>query len=248
MLAGAVVHFVGPFSAGSGIPAMKSILSGVRLKHYLSYRTLISKAIGIICAYSAGLFVGKEGPYVHICAALAYQLSRLRIFERIKKNDALRFQTVAAGCAAGLAVTFGAPVGGVLFSIEVTSTYYLIASMSKAFFTAVCAALFVRLLSYDGTISSPRLCNLNPISQVLLFSYLGFLAFFSQTHFPDNEPYKAYEIVPFVCIGSFANMCLHSTDGRAYVSCNRYILWTAFRPVHPLRGVLVSLQDTLQNP
>lgn len=155
-VAGGVVHLVGPFSAGSGIPAMKSILSGVRLKHYLSYRTLISKAIGIICAYSAGLFVGKEGPYVHICAALAYQLSRLRIFERIKKNDALRFQTVAAGCAAGLAVTFGAPVGGVLFSIEVTSTYYLIASMSKAFFTAVCAALFVRLLSYDGTIHCCR--------------------------------------------------------------------------------------------
>lgn len=150
-ISGAIVHFVGPFSAGSGIPAMKSILSGVRLKHYLSYRTLIAKAIGIICAYSAGLFVGKEGPYVHICAALAYQLSRFKIFERIKKNEGLRFQTVAAGCAAGLAVTFGAPIGGVLFSVEVTSTYYLITSMSKAFFTAVCAALCVRLLKKDGS-------------------------------------------------------------------------------------------------
>jgi chloride channel 2 len=96
VLAGLVVQFVGPFSAGSGIPAMKSILSGVMLRHYLSFRTLLSKAVGIVCAYAAGLFVGKEGPYVHMCSAIAYQLSRLPIFKRIKKNEALTFQMIGS--------------------------------------------------------------------------------------------------------------------------------------------------------
>jgi chloride channel 2 len=41
------------------------------------------------------------------------------IFSRIAKNDALRLQMIAAGCAVGVATTFGAPLGGVLFSIEV---------------------------------------------------------------------------------------------------------------------------------
>jgi len=54
--AGLFVDVVGPFAAGSGIPAMKSILSGVMLKHYLSFRTFLAKCAGIICAYAAGTY------------------------------------------------------------------------------------------------------------------------------------------------------------------------------------------------
>ena len=52
---------------------------------------------------------------------------------------------LAAGCAAGVAATFGAPVGGVLFSIEVTATYYSVAHLWKAMFTAVAAAVVFRV-------------------------------------------------------------------------------------------------------
>lgn len=41
-------------------------------------------------------------------------------------NDGFRRQILAAGVAAGVTATFGTPVGGVLFSIEVTSTYYAV--------------------------------------------------------------------------------------------------------------------------
>ena len=54
-------------------------------------------------------------------------------------------QVLAAACAAGVSSTFGAPVGGVLFSVEVTSTYYSISHLWKAMFTSVCGALLFRV-------------------------------------------------------------------------------------------------------
>jgi chloride channel 2 len=175
-LAAALVHVVGPYSAGSGIPAVKSILSGVLMEHYLSFRTLITKITGLICVYAAGLFVGKEGPYVHISTALASQLARLPFFEKIQRNEGLKLQLFAAGCAAGVAVTFGAPIGGVIFSIEVTTTYYLIQNLSKGFFCAIVATLFTHLLDTHGLI-----------------------AFFSTDFAPT--PYTSAELVAFSLIG-----------------------------------------------
>jgi chloride channel 2 len=37
------VHIIAPQSIGSGIPEMKTILRGVALKEYLTFRTLIAK-------------------------------------------------------------------------------------------------------------------------------------------------------------------------------------------------------------
>lgn len=41
------VHIVAPSSIGSGIPEMKTILRGVALKEYLTFKTLIAKAVGL---------------------------------------------------------------------------------------------------------------------------------------------------------------------------------------------------------
>jgi chloride channel 3/4/5 len=49
-----------------GIPEIKTILSGFIMYGYLGKWTFIIKSIGMIFATSAGLIVGKEGPFVHI--------------------------------------------------------------------------------------------------------------------------------------------------------------------------------------
>lgn len=175
-LAAFCVHIVGPYSAGSGIPAVRSILSGLLLPHYLSFRTMIAKIIGIICVTSGGLFVGKEGPYVHIMTSLASQLARVPGFGKIQRNEGLKLQLIAAGCAAGVAITFGAPIGGVIFSIEVTTTYYLIQNLNKAFFCAVIATLALRLMDTQGLI-----------------------AFFNTDFRPS--PYDSRELLAFTSVG-----------------------------------------------
>jgi H+/Cl- antiporter ClcA len=48
-------------------------------------------------------------------------------------------QVLAAACGVGTTIAFGTPVGGVLFSIEVTSSFYLVDSLWRGFFVAVCA-------------------------------------------------------------------------------------------------------------
>lgn len=176
LMAGVASHIISPHSAGSGIPEMKCILSGMSLTHYLSFRTFAAKCFGLVCAISAGLSVGKEGPYVHICSILSHQLTRIPVFQRVARNDALRLQMIGAGCAVGVATTFGAPLGGVLFSIEVTSTYYLVHHLWKGFYCAVCAAAVVRLLGS-----------------------MGLVALFS-TEF-DVLPYTPLELLVFVGLG-----------------------------------------------
>lgn len=54
----------------------------------------------------------------------------------------------ATACAAGVAATFGAPFGGVLFSIEVTSTYYLVSNLWKGIFCSLVGTLFFSIFRY----------------------------------------------------------------------------------------------------
>lgn len=56
---------------GSGIPEVKSILSGAYLEHYLSVKTLVVKVIGTVSVVSSGLFLGKEG----CCPSFFFPLS-----------------------------------------------------------------------------------------------------------------------------------------------------------------------------
>lgn len=48
------------FFAGSGIPELKTILRGVVLKEYLTFKAFIAKVIGLTAGLGSGMPVGKE--------------------------------------------------------------------------------------------------------------------------------------------------------------------------------------------
>lgn len=89
-----------------------------------------------------------QGPFVHVASVVASQLTRLvhgssgGIFE----NESRSGEMLAAGCAVGVACTFSAPIGGVLFSIEVTSVYFAVRNYWRGFFAATCSATLFRIL------------------------------------------------------------------------------------------------------
>lgn len=115
---------IAPAAAGSGIPEMKAILAGERERKYLARPTLVAKVLGLCLALGAGLPLGKEGPFVHVCCCIVNLVLKFTpggLFSRLARSKPMRQQLLAVGCAAGVTGTFGAPVGGVLFSIEVWS-------------------------------------------------------------------------------------------------------------------------------
>ena len=106
-------------AAGSGIPEIKTILSGFVIPGILSVKVLVVKAVGAVFAVASGMCLGKEGPFVHISTCVAYQVAKL--FPKYRDNGRKLREMLSAGCSAGLAVAFGAPLGGVLFSYEVVT-------------------------------------------------------------------------------------------------------------------------------
>ena len=89
LIASAAGYF-NQYAEGSGIPEIKSILAGVYIFKYLSFRTLIWKIIGMIGSLSSGLTIGKEGPFVHIAAWITNKLSKFSVFKDIANNHLLK--------------------------------------------------------------------------------------------------------------------------------------------------------------
>ncbi|GAA5887484.1 hypothetical protein JCM5296_002589 [Sporobolomyces johnsonii] len=132
------------FAAGSGIPEIKTILSGFVIRGYLGSWTLGVKAVGLALSVASGLSLGKEGPFVHIASCVGNILSRF--FPKYDRNEAKRREIISAACAAGVAVSFGAPVGGVLFSLEEVSYFFPPRTMLRSFWCAAIAATTLKLL------------------------------------------------------------------------------------------------------
>jgi len=197
------VHILAPQAIGSGIPEMKTILRGVVLKEYLTFRTLIAKSIGLTATLGSGMPLGKEGPLVHIASIVATLMSKLvTSFKGIYENESRNSEMLAAACAVGVSCSFAAPIGGVLFSIEVTSVYFAIRNYWRGFFAAVFGALMFRLLAYWFT-------QEETITAVF------------KTNYQIDFPYDPQELFIYALVGAFGGLA-----GAFFVWCHRnYVLF-----------------------
>ncbi|KAA0101824.1 ClC family H(+)/Cl(-) exchange transporter [Mycolicibacterium sp. P1-18] len=138
-LAALVVRWM-PLAAGSGIQHVEAVSRGDASPPQL--RLLPAKFVGGVFGIGSGLVLGREGPTVHMGAAIGAAVARCARF-----GDAtVRMLQTAVG-GAGLAVAFNAPIGGVLFTLEeVTKSFRLPTVLATAFAAATgvgCARLVV---------------------------------------------------------------------------------------------------------
>ena len=131
--------FYGPYAAGSGVPEVMGMLNGVQGGGATYVATLITKAVGTSCSVMANLCVGKEGPLVHIgaiCGGVVPYIP-LKSFDSFR-NDSDKRTFMAAGCSAGVAAAFGAPIGGTLFTYEISkpNTFWTFSMLWRVFFTS----------------------------------------------------------------------------------------------------------------
>lgn len=136
-------------AAGSGVAEVKVILSGFVVHGYLGLRTLVVKTLALILSVASGLSIGKEGPYVHIATCVGNISCRL--FSKYNHNDGKRREILSASAASGVGVAFGAPISGVLFSLEEVSYYFPPKTLFRTFFCCIVASLSLKFLNPYGT-------------------------------------------------------------------------------------------------
>src|SRR5277367_206937 len=97
---------------GYGFPAFleKIHLGDARLKT----NWIVAKAVGPAVSLGAGASVGREGPIAQIGGAIGSVVARLARLST-ERSKVL----VACGAGAGIATTFNAPIGGLMFAQEI---------------------------------------------------------------------------------------------------------------------------------
>ncbi|GKZ00758.1 hypothetical protein MPSEU_001027600 [Mayamaea pseudoterrestris] len=211
--------WIEPVSAGSGIPEIKCFLNGINLPRVVRVRTLICKVIGVTFSVAAGLPVGKEGPMILSGAVVAAGISQGKTslgcvdtkwtkFSDFR-NDREKRDFVACGAAAGVCSAFGAPIGGVLFSLEEGASYWSTKLTWRAFFCAMSTlATLFWIKNADAFWGQASMEN--------LFSFGEFNSISG-----ESANFSIWELSFFVLIG-----CLGGLIGAIFNAANEHLtLW-----------------------
>lgn len=141
-VAAVLVKKYAPAAAGSGISEIKCIVSGFVMKGFLGWWTLAIKSLGLPLAIASGLSLGKEGPSVHYAVAVGNSVAKL--FHNYRQSASKAREFLTATSAAGVAVAFGSPMGGVLFSMEEIAGVFQLLTLWKSY---ICALIAVATLA-----------------------------------------------------------------------------------------------------
>lgn len=235
-LATLMVVYAEPVAAGSGIPQVKCFLNGVKIPHAVRLKTLITKITGVVFSVAGGLAVGKEGPMIHTGAAIAAGISQGRsttfnrdfhIFE-IFRSDHEKKDFVAAGAAAGISAAFGAPIGGVLFSLEEGASFWNQYLVWRMLFASMVASFVLNIflsLYYHGHVRD-----------------LVFPGLINFGQFQDK--YRGFEIPLFLVIGISGGLL-----GALFNSINYHLTlfrskFLQHRPIRALEPIIVAVMST----
>ncbi|KAI2778918.1 chloride channel [Daldinia loculata] len=180
LCAGFLVKEYAIYAKHSGIPEIKTVLGGFVIRRFLGTWTLVTKSLGLCLAVASGMWLGKEGPLVHVACCCANLF--IKLFPNINTNEARKREVLSAAAASGISVAFGSPIGGVLFSLEQLSYYFPDKTMWQSFVCAMTAA--VVLQAFD------------PFRSGKLVLY--------QVKFSTG--WHGFEVIPFALLGIFGGL------------------------------------------
>ncbi|KAH3778781.1 H(+)/Cl(-) exchange transporter 6-like isoform X2 [Dreissena polymorpha] len=150
-----IVIYLRPCAGGSGIPEVSGFLNGTNVRHILNIKTFFVKFFSCVTAVGCGFPVGPEGPMIHLGALVGGGVSQFRsetlgiklpILEKFRTSESRR-NFISAGAAAGVASAFGAPVGGLLFSMEEVSSFWTVTLSWQIFFCCIIASFTTDLFN-----------------------------------------------------------------------------------------------------
>ena len=165
-----LVQNFAPEAKGHGVPEVIDAIyyKGGRIRPGVAATKALASSISI----ATGGAVGREGPIIQIGSAIGSSLGQATMLREWQRNT-----LIAAGAAAGIAATFNAPLGGLLFAIEIilpeTSGRTLIpVALATGAASFVGRALFGNTPSFDIPALANNALDLN--SPELLGVYVVF--------------------------------------------------------------------------
>ena len=122
-----------PAAKASGLPPIIAYLSNGKMinAEHFSVGTICAKIASVCAAISGGLPVGREGPAIHIGAAIGdFCYHRIQkgfewlTGEKIPFDGSARANVVMMGAAAGFSSAFRAPLGGFMYILEELAVHW----------------------------------------------------------------------------------------------------------------------------
>ena len=169
-----------PYAAGSGISEIKCIIAGFVMQGFLGFWTFVIKSIALPLAIASGLSVGKEGPSVHYAVCVGSVVSQL--FEKYRQSASKTREILTASAGTGVAVAFGSPIGGVLFSLEEMASHFPLKTLWRTYFCAL--------------VATAVLAGMNPFRT-------GQLVMFSVKY---DRDWHFFEILFYIVLGIFGGL------------------------------------------
>ena len=142
----------------------------------LPFKNLLNQIVGATLAIGTGQPVGREGPGVHIGAALSSWLGT-----RVGVSNSYQRLLIGCGSAAAIAALFNTPLAGVLFAMEVILLEYSLVGFTAIIVASISADSLSRVMFgspelLGHSLQSSDLFKLLPIL-VLLAALIGVAAF-----------------------------------------------------------------------
>lgn len=157
------LHKKTPECKGGGIPRSEGVLRGVLNFRWL--RTLLSTFAGSMISFVCGLPLGSEGPAVLMGTSVGAMFG--------KSKPTWKRYVMTGGAGAGFAVATGAPLSGILFSLEEIHkrfTPMLVLTVS----TSVVSATYINQLLCSAFGTSASLFHIEKLQEFAL-SDIGYL-------------------------------------------------------------------------
>ncbi|QIV93857.1 H(+)/Cl(-) exchange transporter ClcA [Allofrancisella frigidaquae] len=154
-------------AGGSGIQEVEGALKGCRK---LRKRVAPVKFLSGLLSLGSGLSVGKEGPSIHIAAAIA------QVFvDKFKLTQKYANAVVSAGAGAGLAAAFNTPLSGIIFVIEEMNRKFRFSVSAIKCVLIACIASIIVSRSIVGNPPAIRIETFSSVPQdtLWLFMILG---------------------------------------------------------------------------
>ncbi len=164
------IHKASPECKGGGIPRSEGILRGTLPIRW--FRTLLGTFLGSIVSFLVGVPVGTEGPAVLIGTSVGRFSTHFS-----RKSSAWSKYVMTGGAGAGFAVATGAPLSGILFTLEEVHKFFspmLVLNVSLA----VLAATGVNTILCQSFHMDPNLFSIGSLESFQLenIGYLLLLA------------------------------------------------------------------------